>query len=461
MPPAILDRNFKDIAVTRLDGLGDLVLSLGLLGGLHARFPDATIRLLVRPHMAEVRELLPSWIQVECAPFNHYDILRRVPNPRDLAAPLRTFFSGLTPDLIVLGEYSKSWVGELFALMAGEVPVLSFATHTSITHWLDDLVSELGLSSRDIPAHRHVQVETTHFTHEASKYGAMLEALGAPAEGCPVALAAPDHAIGRAKAVFGSLSLDPDETVVIFPGSNDGLLRSLTARAWPEVAAGVMRNLGCPVLFLGAASDAEALAQIRAEPGPALPSYQIGDGGLPLLVAMLGVARAYLGADTGPMHIAANLGKLTIGIFGGGHKAERFLPLGRTAFGVRMPLACYGCVWECPFPSRLCLTGISNPDVIRTVQDIWCRPERAPDPGRPCHVVDLPFNPAILPNTLHGTQKVYAQFLSANHNLESALDGLRREVAALAAKLQAEHDDRTRFRRKMRRLWRDVRRYLP
>ena len=73
---------------------------------------------------------------------------------------------------------------------------------------------------------------------------------------------------------------------------------------------------------------------------------------------LVGVAAAYIGMDTGPMHVSAVLGRPTLGVYGGGHRAERFLPAGPRAAAIRMPITCYGCDWHCPFDSRLCLSHI-------------------------------------------------------------------------------------------------------
>ncbi|MDB5332796.1 MAG: hypothetical protein JWP03_3947, partial [Phycisphaerales bacterium] len=63
-PLTPLPQSVETILVTRLDGLGDIVLGTMLLSGLHRRWPGATITLLVRPQLIGVGALLPDWVRV-------------------------------------------------------------------------------------------------------------------------------------------------------------------------------------------------------------------------------------------------------------------------------------------------------------------------------------------------------------------------------------------------------------
>ena len=68
--PTDLPASVQTILVTRLDALGDIVLGSMLLSGLHAKWPQATVQLVVRPQMTGVAALLPEWVQVLALPFD-------------------------------------------------------------------------------------------------------------------------------------------------------------------------------------------------------------------------------------------------------------------------------------------------------------------------------------------------------------------------------------------------------
>ena len=80
-----------------------------------------------------------------------------------------------------------------------------------------------------------------------------------------------------------------------------------------------LRNLlsedGLPVIFLGGSREEAFLSEVRAH---MRTPFRGGAGGLELLemAAVLRRARAFVGNDNGPMHIAAALGTLVVALFG-------------------------------------------------------------------------------------------------------------------------------------------------
>jgi len=91
-------------------------------------------------------------------------------------------------------------------------------------------------------------------------------------------------------------------------------------KQWPAehcaaLADRVQGEDGLPVIFLGGSREAEFLAGVRAR----MRTQFRGDaGGLELLemAAVLRRARAFVGNDNGPMHIAAALGTPVVALFG-------------------------------------------------------------------------------------------------------------------------------------------------
>ncbi len=114
------------------------------------------------------------------------------------------------------------------------------------------------------------------------------------------------------------------------------------------------------VVMLGSELDAAALDEIESVAPPGVARVTVSAAKAGVTAAFLEHARALITMDTGPMHLAAVLNRPTLGIFGGGHRAERFLPVGRRTTAVRMPIGCYGCEWHCPFDTRLCIREISE-----------------------------------------------------------------------------------------------------
>jgi len=87
------------------------------------------------------------------------------------------------------------------------------------------------------------------------------------------------------------------------------------AEKWADLANRVQTEDGLPVIFLGGDQEGEFLGRIRAEMRTA---FRGGAGQLEVLEmgAVLRRARAFVGNDNGPMHMAAALGTPVVALFG-------------------------------------------------------------------------------------------------------------------------------------------------
>jgi hypothetical protein len=241
----------------------------------------------------------------------------------------------------------------------------------------------------------------------------MIHALGG-ADPPPPELAVSPEARGRAAQIWRELGLVPERTAVFFPSSGDALKRGLTPATWVALIAATIRAHRHSALLLGGAGDAAGLETIAAAGLPdGVRRYVITHGDFALLAALLDSAGAYIGADTGPMHVAAALGRPTLGVFGGGFRAQRFLPIGPRTLAIRMPLGCYGCGWFCPFTEYLCLRQIPRPTLEAAVarllagepaHDVWTTP-----------VIDVPSPAALHAELLGAVMSLHRRWLDLNH----------------------------------------------
>lgn len=423
--PTDLPASVRTILVTRLDALGDIVLGSMLLSGLHEKWPDATVQLVVRPQMAGAAALLPEWVRVIPLPF---DPRQPIGTRRgEIVRHLRDFAALLKPDLAVVGEYSRTWAGEIIAQICGAGAVLAFNGPRGLNFTHRDICTELGVGSFD----HWKLVDAGTDERETSKYAKFIDAIGVDAgldsgRCCPsIVLRAEDRE--EAKALWAQTGADPRNAVVCFPGSGEGLVRSLDAAAWSRWIARLTLNR--PVVLLGSESDAPVLDAIEKCGLPHgvgrvdVPADKIG-----VAAAFLERGGAYIGMDTGPMHIAAVLGRPTLGVFGGGHRAERFLPVGRRAAAVRMQLGCYGCDWHCPFDSRLCIKELPEWPLCEAADEFLNDATENSNPFSP-RVYNIPA-PAELPTVLLGPiMRQHRRFLDLNHQLIEHHDFLARVSA--------------------------------
>ena len=423
----------RTILVSRLDGLGDAVLGTTLLSGLHARWPESGILLLVRPKLIGLHQILPAWVQVISLGFDSYAPVQG--KEEQIADLLCEVSRDLHPDLMILSEYNRAWAAELLAMLSGVPRVIAFENCTGLNVANRPIRERLGLPK---PQGWEL-VKTSYEWPEVKKYHAMLLALGIdPAPHLPIVhMQVEDR--NAAAAFWSDSGFPPGKTpLVLFPSSGDGLLRSLPARAWARWAAHLAQRRD--VVFLGSETDAPALEAIAAAGLSPEIKRLILPGNRPgLLAGVLEMASGYIGADTGPMHMAAALNRPTLGVFGGGtigrfsagSDPRRFLPVGERAAAIRMPLGCFGCGWECAFDQRLCLTHMPIDQVIASgdvfVSEYLDGGEN-PDPLSP-RIFDLQ-PPAELPLTLLGPiMRQHQQFLKLNHEITEHHDYLERILA--------------------------------
>ena len=314
----------KTIAVTRLDGLGDLMLGSSLLEGLHRKFPRAVINLIVRPHHASVRELLPSWIRVTQLPFDQYAVPQSPANMGDLAPVIFDFALGFQPDLVILGEFDKVWVSEVPASLWTEATVVSFSSSSALGHQHGQLMQKIGNATLDDTRHR--KVEALADEHELRKYEHMLAALGCP-QGTRPMISVSEPALGHGVDVYNQLGINPARTVVLFPSSADGLVKSLTAKTWAEIAMTISNATDFDVVVVGSPKDSSAIDSITSLLRDPFPVHIVGGDELPKLAAFISLAHAYVGSDTGPLHLAAALGKKAIGFTAAAIGHTVFYPL--------------------------------------------------------------------------------------------------------------------------------------
>ena len=126
-----------------------------------------------------------------------------------------------------------------------------------------------------------------------------------------------------AEAWLGARGIGPGEAVVLQPGAGSA------AKAWPGFAplARRLRDAGFPVVALAGPADSsvvESLIETAALAEDALAR----DWPLPRVAALLSLARAAVGNDSGPTHLAAAVGCPTVAVFGPTDPAV-WAPVGR------------------------------------------------------------------------------------------------------------------------------------
>ena len=283
MPPTFL--------VSRPDAIGDLVLTLPVCGRLKELHPGCRVVVIGRSYTAAVAAACP-WVDG----FLNLDDLLPLPEAAQIAA-LRAFHAAA-----IVHVFPNKLLARL-ARKAG-IPV-RIGTRNRWRHWLtcNRLVA---LSRRHSPL------------HEAQLNLQLLQPLGGPAA-TPLAAVAPLVHLEATEPLAQPLrqllaQRTPGQLNVILHPCSRG-----SAREWGLAHFGqrarLLHQAGHRVFITGTAAEGEELTDWLADHAQCLAADLTGQLGLPQFLAFIAAADGLVAGSTGPLHLAAALGRHALGLY--------------------------------------------------------------------------------------------------------------------------------------------------
>lgn len=317
----------RRILVIRLDLLGDFVFTLPAVQALRAAYPQAELTLLTLEYTRPLATLVPGVDRVLALDLNQY---RRPAGWRRLGEVLRLVrqLRAARFDLCVAVHGRPAGI---LALLSGARYRVGYAAHAYPFAF-----------NRPVAGRRYVQRR-----HEVEYGLALARAAGAEGPAQP-ALPAPPGRVSVPGLASG------ERYVVLHPGASNGSAKRWPAAAWARLVEQVWTLLGMRAVVTGSAAERALVESVVAHAGAAA----VGLVGAPLheLVAVLAGAEAVVAGDTGPLHVAAALGRPVVGIYGPTDPAQTG-PRGPRVAVVRRPVPCGPCYdlrgpAECKLPER-------------------------------------------------------------------------------------------------------------
>lgn len=292
------------LLVVKLAGLGDLLTAFPAMEALRDRFPDAEITALVTPRSAPLLDGSGLADRVLTLDKYVFDTASGFANPVALVR-LARFSMRLRAevfDTAVLLHHLLTPAG------VAKYGLLMTATGARVRAGLDDgrgWFLNLTAPDRGFGA-----------AHEVEYWLEVVSLLGAASAGPRPRLRAASELESDAERLWQEARLgDPRETVVVHPGTG----AYSPARRWPAdrfaiMADGLRRRHLAPMLLAGPGEEqlAGEVASSMRRPAPVL-------AGIPspnLLGALLRPCAAFVGNDSGAMHIAAASGVPVVAVFG-------------------------------------------------------------------------------------------------------------------------------------------------
>jgi lipopolysaccharide heptosyltransferase I len=335
----------RNILIIKPSAIGDLVHALPVLPLLARRWPEARISWLVNSDFADLLEGHP--LLAEVIRFERRRFGQGWRNPLSLLGLWR-FTRGLRRrrfDLVIdlQGLLRSGWL----AWRSGAPARIGFAEARELAPMF----------------YTHRVAADARAEHAVDRYLKVAAALGCNTEPVefPFAITAEDRAaIGR--LLDGSLPAGR-RIAVLLPGANWPTKR-WPAERFAAIAELLRRRMDLEPVIAGGAKDAALAAKI---PGLNL----VGRTSLRQLVALLERADLVVANDSGPMHIAAALGRPLVAAYGPTNPASTG-PYGRDDSVVRVDIACSPC-YSRACTHQSCLQWLSVEPVFDLAQQQLAR----------------------------------------------------------------------------------------
>ncbi len=390
------------ILIVQLDHLGDGVLTTPMLPRLRAAYPAARIDVLASLSNREVFEADPHVDRVHIAERNWFE---RRASAWALGSAVWRLGRRLRRHGYDLGIDVRGDVLTLLVLTLAGVPRrLGWAMGgggfllTDEVRWVlgrHEVESRLALLQRlGIESDEPVRVAVEVTEEDRLCVGTRLRrewperSTRAPRRTVPAAVAA-ERVAGSIAARSSGRPFDPEWLHAGRFGSEFPLLAvhlgaGMSAKLWPirhwDALLGRFLADGWRVIVLGGESD-RAMGQ-RLSAHPNLRDWS-GTLAVTETSALLERADLFIGADSGPAHLAAAAGVPSVVLFSGTNRVGQWRPYSRRSLVMRHRVACRPCYHKaCPLADHPCLTGLKPDRVYRNARRWWLRALQGPSDTR-------------------------------------------------------------------------------
>lgn len=356
------------ILFVRPDAYGDLVLFEPVLRRLRHARPDFALAVLVRAAYQDVASLWPDGVTVIPSLLDPYST-PPPPHDSDATRALSASMADFQPTLLVSTARSKSWLDVFVASLLAPTPVVSLGPLKT------GLIESAYLLERGFttpPPEHVVQITDVPELPDWAANQRVLGHWGIGGDAVRPELQVASVFRERLQAWLAQHAPDLERGFFISAvGSGAG------GRQWPDsrfadFLAGLEQRTGRRAVLAGHVAEATRMETLRllAAARGASPLVWTGESGrIAELAALASAAEFYAGTDTGVMHIAGGVGKPVVAVYGGGHW-PRFLPAAPRSRSVVIPMACFGCGWNCQFGDYRCIADIPAEGAIAAALEL-------------------------------------------------------------------------------------------
>jgi heptosyltransferase-2 len=340
------------ILVKEVNWLGDIVMSLPALRAIRKTYPDAKLSVLIKKELASFFDGSP-WID-EVIPYGlRKGLLRGFSDRKKIVTDLRA----RRFDLAVL--LPNSFDSAVWPLLARIPQRVGYARDAR----------SLLLSNRAKATPEILEIHQVHYyLHMLAK------TLGV--QGSPDNFAPDVDAGARARMetyLSGKRRRPKGPLIGMAVAAAYGPAKEWPAELYARTIDLLTSEFGAECVLVGAPSERRKSEEViaRAKTGAVLAA---GETSVAEAIALLSLCAAFVGNDSGSMHVAGALGKPTIGIYGS-TRFDRTGPLGAHTRILYKKIECSPCLKRtCRFGHYQCLWNIQPEEVLTALKELRSSP---------------------------------------------------------------------------------------
>lgn len=360
---ALASREPRSILIVQLDHLGDAIITAATLPALRRRFPLASIDVLAAEWNREIFETCPEVDRVHVSRVNRFS---RGGDWRWVGATLWW------------GWKLRRWKYDLGFDVRGEFPLALILWLAGIPRRIGWACGGGGFLLTDVGEH-------VAGRPEIASRAELLRLVGIPSEASLPTRAWFDPGVvarDRARRRLEAAGLIENEFVVFHVGAGTAAKR-WPATYWRELLGRLIVGLGRQVVLVGSASEQSLAREILdGQDWPGVWDWT-GETRLAETAALIEQAAAFVGADSGPAHLAAAVGRPVVALFSGTNDERQWRPWGEQVRVTRVELPCSPCHREtCAWSDHPCMRRMPADRVygeLHSLLELGAVAERVPD----------------------------------------------------------------------------------
>jgi lipopolysaccharide heptosyltransferase II len=336
---------YKKILIIRTDRLGDVILSTPVIENLRIAYPDAHIAFMCRPYTKEV---------LEGNPFLDETIVY------DKYGKQKSFLSTVK---FALNLRKEKFDCVLILHPTNRVHIISFLAAIPVRiGWRSNGAL---LLTKKVPYQKHEGKK-----HESEYALDIVRALGVAITSRNTFFPVPSQAKIKVESLLNDYNVRRSDILIIVHPS-----ASCVSKRWPINSFSLMihqiqKNISCHVAVIATESEKDICEKIISE------NNTIDFRGKLNIVetgALIERGDLFISNDSGPVHIAASLGRPVISIFGRndpGLSPRRWRPLGRNSYYFHEKTDCPSCLAHNCQVGFKCLNNIDPFRVVHKALEI-------------------------------------------------------------------------------------------